>query len=33
MLALLAARVLHTLLTGPTTGLLSGGISKAISEN
>ena len=33
MLASLAARTLHTLLTGLTTGLLSGGISKAISGN
>ena len=33
MLASLAARPLPTLLTGLTTGLLSGGISKAISGN
>ena len=33
MLASLAAPALPTLLTGLTTGLLSGGISKAISGN
>ena len=33
MLASLAARALPTLLTGLKTGLLSGGISKAISGN
>ena len=33
MLASLAARALPTLLTGLTAGLLSGGISKAISGN
>ena len=33
MLASLAARALPTLLTGLTTGLLSGGIDKAISGN
>ena len=31
MLASLAARALPTILTGLTTGLLSGGINKAIS--
>ena len=33
MLASLATRALPTLLTGLAMGLLSGGISKAISEN
>ena len=33
MLTSLAARAIPTLLTGLTTGLLSGGISKAISGN
>ena len=33
MLASLAARALPTILTGLTTGLLSGGISKAISSS
>ena len=33
MLASLAARALPTLFTGLTTGLLTGGISKAINGN